>query len=89
MFDFAFQKFFEIFLTIFKFFSLLQINIFVMFLYFFKKIYVEILSGWDVRPRNFLIFQFFSLLQNNIFFMFLYYFLNNFFKKIYIDIVSG
>ena len=37
MFDFGFWKFFENNLTIFKFFSLFQINIFVIFLYFLKK----------------------------------------------------
>jgi hypothetical protein len=37
MFDFGFWKFFENNLTIFKFFSLFQINIFVIFLNVFKK----------------------------------------------------
>jgi hypothetical protein len=80
---------FENFLTIFKFFSLLQINIFIMFLYYvFKKNMLRLCLVVTPNPRNFITFNFFSLLQNNIFFMFLYYFLNNSFKKnIYWDYV--
>jgi hypothetical protein len=67
-------KFFWQFLS---FFSLLQNNIFVMFLYYcFKKI------CWDcvwLRCQTQEIFKF--ELQKNIFFMFLYYFWNSLFKK--------
>ena len=59
MFDFAFQKFFEKHLTIFKFFSLLQINIFVMFLYYFKKNMLRLCLAATPVPRNFKIFNFF------------------------------
>ena len=52
MFDFAFQKFFEKNLKILKFFSLLQINIFYVFV-LFKKKYVEIVYGCEARPKKF------------------------------------
>jgi hypothetical protein len=62
---------FENFLTIFKFFSLLQINIFVMFLYyFFLKNMLRLCLVVTPNPRNFITFNFFSLLQNNIFFLY-------------------
>jgi hypothetical protein len=52
MFDFAFQKLFEICFTIFKFF-LLKINIFYIFvLVFIEKKYVEIVSNSEARIKK-------------------------------------
>jgi hypothetical protein len=68
MFDFAFQKFFEKNLTIFKFFSLLQINIFFyVFVLFLKNMLSQ-------EILKFLIILFIS--KQYFFLMFLYYFLN-------------
>ena len=66
MFDFAFQKFFEKNLKIFKFFSLLQINIFYFFL-LFKKNMLRLCLAAKLDLRNFKIFNFFIYL-NIIFF---------------------
>jgi hypothetical protein len=68
MFDFAFQKFFENFLTILKFFSLLQINIFFYVFVLFLK---NMLSQEILK-----ILIFFFISKQYFFLMFLYYFLN-------------
>jgi hypothetical protein len=87
MFDFAFQKFFEKNLKILKFFSLLQINIFYVFV-LFKKNMLRLCMAAKLDSRNFKIFNFFLYFKIMFFMMFLYYFLNIFSKK-YIEIVSG
>jgi hypothetical protein len=74
-------------LKILKFFSLLQINIFYVFV-LFKKNMLRLCMAAKLDPRNFKIFNFFLYFKIMFFMMFLYYFLNIFSKK-YIEIVSG
>jgi hypothetical protein len=63
MFDFAFQKFFEKNLTILSFFSLLQINKFLMFLYYFFQKMLALCLIATLDPRNFKILILFFVLK--------------------------
>jgi hypothetical protein len=89
MFDFAFQKFFEKHLTIFKFFSLLQINIFVNYVFvLFKKNMLRLCLAVTPVPRNFKIFNFF-LYFKIIFSSCFCIIFKIFYKKTNFKIVSG
>jgi hypothetical protein len=89
MFDFAFQKFFEIFWIIFIFFLYFKLIFFLCFCIIFYKKNMLRLSLTRSQTQEILKFQFFSLLQNNIFFWCFCIIFKIYYLKTYIEIVSG